>query len=178
MSSTKHIYLVGYRGSGKSTVARLLAAKTELDWIDTDDVIEAESGCSIAEIFSHDGEPAFRELETKAIQRLCAEHARVIALGGGAVLSKENRRLMRESGRVVWLDAAADVLIARISDDATSRTRRPSLTDQPMDDEVRQLIANREPLYRDASDFRIDTTSLTTDAVVNLISEWLKSLNA
>lgn len=114
------ITLIGYRGSGKSSVARLLAAKLNLTWIDSDDVIEEQAGRSIREIFAEDGEAEFRRLERAVIRDLTNCDSLVIAAGGGAILADENRQAMKSAGAVVWLQASVDNLVQRIqADDST-----------------------------------------------------------
>ena len=107
--------LIGYRATGKTTLARLLAERLGWDWIDADVEIERRAGKSIARIFAEQGEPAFRDLEAQVIADLCRRDRLVLAAGGGAPLRPESRRAMREAGKVVWLvgpardDSGADV---------------------------------------------------------------------
>lgn len=173
MSSEQHLYLIGYRGSGKSSVARSLAAQLGIESIDSDDEIERRAGCSIAEIFAEQGESGFRDLETQAIEALSSGPPQVIALGGGAILRAENRQQIAQTGKAVWLDARPEVLVQRIQQDATSATRRPQLTEHPMLQEVRQLMQAREPLYRAVGNWRIDVSDLDVDTVVTQIRQLL-----
>src|SRR5580658_2942769 len=99
------IALVGYRATGKTTVARHLATRLGCEWIDADVEIERRAGKSIARIFAEDGEPAFRDLEAQVIADLCGRKKLVLAAGGGAPLREESRRAMRQAGHVVWLTA-------------------------------------------------------------------------
>ncbi|WP_417734675.1 shikimate kinase [Rosistilla oblonga] len=173
MLNSKHLYLIGYRGSGKSSVARLLAAKIGCTWIDSDDEIERRAGVSIAEIFAAHGEPGFRDRETAAIEALSKTSPQVIALGGGAILRPENRDMIAQTGQAIWLDARPEVLVGRIEADASSASRRPSLTEHPMLQEVRQLMAAREPLYREVGNLRIDVSDQTPDQIVDQITKFL-----
>ena len=146
-----NVILIGYRATGKTTLARLLAQKLGWDWIDADVEIERRAGKSIARIFAEDGEPAFRDLEAQVIAELCQRPRLVLAAGGGAPLRPESRRAMRLAGRVVWLKASPETIHARMSADATTPTRRPSLTSKGSMEEILHLLSVREPAYREAA---------------------------
>src|SRR5262249_32412287 len=143
------ITLIGYRGSGKSSVAAPLAARLGWDWCDADQKIEEAAGCTIREIFARHGEPHFRELERQVMAQLLAHDRLVIAAGGGAILDESTRALLCTAGPVIWLRASVDTLHARIAADATTVGRRPALTSRPGPDEISQLLTQREPLYRE-----------------------------
>src|SRR6476620_3834750 len=100
------IFLICYRGTGKSSVARALAALVGFDWDDVDDRIEAAAGKTIAAIFADDGEAAFRDLESRILAELCGGRRTVIALGGGTLGREENRRAVKAAGPVIWLTAS------------------------------------------------------------------------
>jgi shikimate kinase len=167
------ITLIGYRGSGKSSVARLLAAKLNLTWIDSDDVIEERSGRSIHDIFSEDGEPEFRRLEHTVIRELTSQDSLVIAAGGGAILAEENRMAMRAAGPVVWLQASVANLAKRIQNDDATVDRRPSLTGQAVADEVEAVLRSRHSLYADAATMTVNTDGLTLEQVAEEIVQQL-----
>src|SRR5262245_13627410 len=112
--------LIGYRGSGKTAVARLLAARLAWTWVDTDVEVELRAGKSIAAIFADAGEPRFRDLEAQVIGEVAERDRLVLALGGGAVLRPETRDLLKRSAKTVWLTASPDTLWARIQADATT----------------------------------------------------------
>jgi shikimate kinase len=149
--------LIGYRATGKTTLAALLSRRLGWQWIDADAEIERRSGKSIAKIFAEDGEPAFRDLEAQVIADLCRRDKLVLAAGGGAPMREENRRKLRQNGKVVWLAARPETILKRMSADASTPERRPSLTGQNPLDEIVQLLALREPIYREAADCIIDT---------------------
>jgi len=149
--------LIGYRATGKTTLARLLASRLGWDWIDADVEIERRAGKSIAQIFAEDGEPAFRDLEAQTIADLCHRDRLVLAAGGGAPLRPESRRAMREGGSVVWLTARPETILARMSGDDTTATRRPNLTDRGPLEEILQLLDRREPIYRESAHWTVDT---------------------
>jgi len=149
--------LIGYRATGKTTLARLLAGRLGWAWIDADVEIERKAGKSIARIFAEDGEPAFRDLEAEVTAELCARNRLVLAAGGGAPLREENRRAMRAAGKIVWLKATPETILARMSSDATTSGRRPNLTDRGPLDEIVELLRRREPTYRELADLEVDT---------------------
>lgn len=167
-----HLYLTGYRGCGKSTIAKLLSEILSLPLIDTDILVETTAGKSIAEIFEQDGEPAFRELEAKIVQELAQlNQPAIVALGGGAILRDANRNWIRESGWVVWLTASPETLAARISGDATTQSRRPSLSSLGVLEEIRAILAKREPLYNLVSHKEFDTQSCTMPELARQIAD-------
>jgi len=161
-----NLILIGYRGTGKSTLARLLAEKLGWEWIDADVEIERRAGKSIARIFAEDGEPAFRDLEASVIAELCRRDRLVLAAGGGAPLRPETRHVMRQSGQVVWLTARPETIHARMSGDATTASRRPSLTNKPAMEEIVHLLAQREPAYRQCAHVTIDTEAKSPEVLV------------
>ena len=154
---TMNLLLIGYRGTGKSTVARLVAERLGWQWLDADVELERRAGKSIAAIFAHDGEPAFRELESQVLAELVQLDWHALALGGGVVLRPENRELIKRAGAVLWLTADAETILARVNADVTTAARRPNLTAQGGLDEIRQLLVEREPLYRECATIAVDT---------------------
>ncbi|MGA2061586.1 MAG: shikimate kinase [Thermoguttaceae bacterium] len=166
--------LIGYRATGKTTLAKLLAQRLDWQWIDADPEIERLAGKTIARIFADDGEPAFRDLETQVIADLCRRDRLVLAAGGGAPLREENRQILRQNAKVVWLVARPETILKRMSLDATTVQRRPSLTGRDPLDEIVQLLALREPMYRDTADFTIDTENRTPQELTAEILEWLE----
>ena len=159
------ITLIGYRGSGKSTVAAALAARLGWKWIDADAVIEERAGCTIKQIFAAEGEPGFRRREREAIAGLLAGDRLVLAAGGGAVLDPQTRSGVRGAGPVVWLRASVPELARRIAADPSTAERRPNLAGGGSD-EISRLLAQREPLYRECASCEIDTDGLSVDEIV------------
>ena len=149
--------LIGYRATGKTTLARLLAQRLGWDWIDADVEIERRAGKSIARIFADQGESAFRDIEALVIADLCRRDRLVVAAGGGAPLRPESRRAMREAGRVVWLTARPETILTRMSADPTTTTRRPDLTDKSPLDEIIHVLQSREPIYRESAHVTVNT---------------------
>lgn len=162
------ITLIGYRGSGKSTVARPLAARLGWTSADADDVIEQIAGRTIREIFAADGEAGFRLRERDAICSLLVQDRLVLAAGGGAILNAETRADFKAAGPVVWLRASLPTLVARIGGDASTADRRPSLIGGGVGvaAEIETLLQVREPLYRETASCIIDTDGLTAEEIV------------
>ena len=167
------LILIGYRGSGKTTVGRLLAGRLGWDFADADDHIEAAAGKSITDIFASEGEAGFRDREASALGELCQKPRLVIATGGGAVLRPANRELLRASGFVVWLRVPPETAWVRLQTDPTTAARRPNLTAAGGIDEVRALLAAREPLYRETADLVVDADAPSPEAVAAaILSAW------
>ena len=161
MSRPGHLVLVGSMGVGKSSVGAACATVLGRAVVDTDEVVEATAGASVASIFATEGEAAFRERERGAIADACASpDPLVIACGGGAVVDAENRRALRRSGFVVWLRAPLDVLVERLGDAAT----RPLLTDDPRG-ALARLEALRDDAYREAAHAEVDAGRRPVDDV-------------
>ena len=164
-----NLSLIGYRATGKTTVARLLAERLGWDWIDADVEIERRAGRSIAEIFACQGEPAFRDLESAVIAELCRRDRLVLAAGGGAPLRPANCQAMHSGGKVVWLRASAEAIRARMAGDATTASRRPNLTGQDPSAEIVHLLALREPIYAASADLEVDTQQKSPEQVAGEI---------
>ena len=168
------IYLVGYRGAGKTTIGRRLADETGLEFRDLDDAIEDRAGMSISRIFAAEGEAGFRAREARELEGFAAERKpAVVATGGGIVLSDANVKLLRSSGHVVWLRAPAEVLRGRLAGDSTTASRRPALSGSSTLEEVERVLASREPLYRAAAHVEVDTGSCAPDEAARRIMEEL-----
>ena len=163
------IFLIGYRGTGKSTVARELAVRLEWDGVDADVLIEKRAGKSIAAMFAEEGEAAFRDLESQVVRELAERPRTVVALGGGAVLRQENRRAIQAAGPVVWLTASVESILERLAADETTAGRRPNLTAAGGRAEIESLLAERTPLYRDCATLIVDTEGKTAAQVADEI---------
>jgi len=159
------ITLVGMPGSGKTTVGRHLARRLRLPFFDSDHVIEERLGCSIREFFAREGEAAFRDLEQQVIAELAQGPAAVIATGGGAVLREANRHALRAAGRVVYLRASPEELYRRLKHD----TSRPLLQVADPLARLREMYAQRDPLYREAAHFLVETPRPSVPRLVNMI---------
>ncbi|MBI4600626.1 MAG: shikimate kinase [Planctomycetes bacterium] len=165
---------MGYRGSGKSSVGRLLADRLGWGFRDTDRIVEELAGKTIARCFAEDGEPAFRDLESDALRRVAA-HAGggerlVVATGGGIVLREENVALLRRTGAVVWLTASPAVLGERIGADRASAASRPALAPGGSSaGEVERVLRAREPLYRSAAHVEVSAEGRSPEGVLEAI---------
>ncbi|MEO7940575.1 MAG: shikimate kinase [Burkholderiaceae bacterium] len=158
--------LVGLPGSGKSTVGRHLARRLQLPFTDSDQVIEARLGYSIRQYFEEEGEQRFRDLEAVVIDELTRGPRRgVLSTGGGSVLRPENRRNLRERGRVIYLNSTPEELFRRLRND---RNRPLLQVDDPLA-RLRELHAIRDPLYRECAHFTIETGRPSVAMLVNMI---------
>jgi shikimate kinase len=162
------IFLVGYRGTGKTTVARLLAERLGWGWVDADDVVERRAGMSIRAIFDAEGEAGFRRRESAVLEELCGLRSYVVATGGGVVLDPANRERMRRAGRVVWLTADPETIRRRLEGDRTTAERRPALTTGGPA-EVEELLRAREPLYRACAGAAVETAGRTPEEVADAV---------
>lgn len=170
MTEPRHIYLIGMRGSGKTVVGLQIARRLALPIADTDALIVARRGLSIADIFAAEGEQAFRDLEARVLAEISQPPPKVIATGGGIVLAEDNIALMRQRGLVFWLDAPPSVLWRRISGDPASAAQRPPLTDAATgEEELARLLAQRAPLYARAAHHRIDTAADSPETIADRI---------
>jgi len=159
-----NIVLIGYRGSGKTSIGRRLASKLWMEFVDTDALIVERAEKTIREIFEAEGEAGFRQREAAVIREVCARDNFVIAVGGGAVLAAENVAAMKAGGKVVWLRAPAETLHQRIEADAETNASRPNLTAAGGVEEVKLVLEARTPLYQAAADLTLDVTYLEIDA--------------
>jgi shikimate kinase len=159
LTDSRPIALIGYRGTGKTTVAQVLARQLGWDWVDSDVEIELQAGKSIAAIFADDGEPAFRDLEEAAVAELCSRERTILALGGGVISREDNRTQLQKCQSVVWLKASVDVLAERILADPTTAQRRPNLTNHGGRNEIEQVLAQREPIYQGCATLEVDTNN-------------------
>ncbi|HEY2415195.1 MAG TPA: shikimate kinase [Pirellulaceae bacterium] len=166
-----NIFLVGYRGSGKTTVAAALAQRLGWKWVDADEELERKQNKTIKQIFADDGEAAFRDYEAAILSQIATGDQQIIALGGGVVLREANRNLLKERGKAVWLKAPAEVLLERINADATTAERRPNLTAQGGIAEIRTLLAQREPLYAAVADLEVEARSPPADIADTIVAE-------
>ena len=164
-----NIVLIGMRGSGKTTVGRLLATELNLNFIDLDEEITRRAGQSVTEIVAASGWPGFRELESQAARRIAPRHNLVLATGGGIVEREANVRALKADGIIVWLRADATTLCGRIAADEG----RPPLTDSDPETEMRAVLESREPRYAAAADIRIETGGRALPEIVKEISDSL-----
>jgi shikimate kinase len=163
------IFLIGYRGTGKSTVGRHLAASLGWAFHDADEHIERAAAMTIADIFAAEGEAGFRDREAASLAELCRAEQCVIATGGGVILRPANRELLQASGYVAWLTASPETIWARMQTDPTTAARRPNLTASGGREEVAHLLAVREPHYRAAASAAFPTEGRSPEQVAAAI---------
>jgi shikimate kinase len=169
-----NLFLVGLMGAGKTSVGRLLARRLGKTFYDCDHEIERATGVKVAVIFEIEGEAGFRSRETKALAELVQRPNIVLATGGGAVLSPENRRLLSENGTVVYLRAAPADLWSRTRHDKN----RPLLRTADPLAKLRQLYEERDPLYRAAANIVVETGQQSVGSLAHRLEEQLLQLQS
>jgi shikimate kinase len=173
MKRSQNIYLIGLMGAGKTTIGRQLAKALKVPFYDSDKAIEESTGVDIPTIFEFEGEEGFRDREQKMIQQLTQIQGIVLATGGGAILREQNRKELKENGFIVYLQCSVDRILERTRRD----TQRPLLQTGNPRERLESLFAQREPLYLECADFKIDTGLMPSKAVVTRILEQYRSVN-
>jgi shikimate kinase len=163
----ENVVLVGFMGSGKSSVGRLVAPAVKGRFLDTDRLVVERTGREITEIFATEGEAFFREEESRALRSLLGGSHLVVATGGGIVTLPGNLAALKQLGFVVWLTASEEVLWERVS----RNRKRPLLHTENPRETVRALLERRNPLYASVADMTVDTTALTHARVAERICE-------
>jgi shikimate kinase len=170
MLITDNIFLVGPMGSGKSTIGRQLARVLRRRFYDSDREIEKRTGVTISWIFEMEGEEGFREREQRIIEELSAKNNIVLATGGGAILREENRALLKQHGKVIYLSSTAEQLYKRTAHDK----KRPLLQTADRRQQIENLLKIRDPLYREVADIVIQTGARSVQNTVNTVIRKLK----
>ena len=160
----RNIYLTGFSYTGNSTVGRILAARLGMEYVDTDELIEAEQDRTVPNIFATDGEAVFREMESQALRDVANRSGVVVATGGGIILDPENRHVMQRTGAVVCLEAQPATILSRMRSDVSGATERPLLASADPLARITALKASRQAAYAIA-DWTVTTDSLMTDDV-------------
>ena len=167
MHSDRHlanIALIGFMGAGKTSVGHLVAEQLHFDYLDTDDLIQSRTGRTITEIFATDGEPAFRKMESDLVQELATRKRTVVATGGGLPINPQNLAGLRTYALVVCLWASPERIWERVK----HQTHRPLLHDPDPQKKIRDLLAAREPFYRQA-DVLLNTDSRSVREVAQQV---------
>jgi shikimate kinase len=172
MGTVNKIALVGPMGAGKSTIGRLLANYLQMPFSDSDHVVEEKSGADIPWIFDVEGEEGFRDRETAALEDLLDEGHIVVATGGGIVLREKNRQLLKQADAVIYLKADTERLVQRTMKDK----KRPLLQVDDPRQKILELLAQRDPLYREVSTHTVTTDSRSPKAIAQQIAASLNSL--
>lgn len=149
--SSSNIYFIGLRGSGKTTVGRIVAEGLQAQFVDTDELVVQRAGLGIAQIVDRQGWEAFRHLEHQVLEDICSKKGQVVATGGGIILRDDNRELLQAGGQIFYLMAHVPDLLARL-DKAPAKEQRPALTEKPLQEELAQTLSAREPLYVSIAD--------------------------
>jgi shikimate kinase len=164
------VVFVGFMGSGKSSVGRLVARALGSRFVDTDRLVIERAGCEITEIFARHGEAHFRKEESRALRSLLGQRDVVVATGGGIVTVPENGPVLKELGLVVWLTASEEIIWERVA----RNQKRPLLHTANPRETIRTLLAVRNPLYAAVSELTIDTSTLTHEEVAGRIFERMR----
>ncbi|MDR3181324.1 MAG: shikimate kinase [Planctomycetaceae bacterium] len=170
------IVLIGYRCTGKTSVAQQLGKRLGLPVADTDAVITQQTGKSIAEIFAESGENGFRDIEESVVAAVLNDAQRdgnafILSTGGGVVLRQTNRQRLRNAGKVYWLTAMPETIAERLKADVQSQQQRPGLTGLPPLDEIKTLLQERNPLYAETAHKTIASDNLTPVEIAGQIAE-------
>lgn len=151
------VYLIGARASGKTTVGCQLAEKLGYPFLDLDAFISQGQGQRVADIVASQGWTGFRQLESQYLRKACASAADgnlVVATGGGVAQEANNRAFMRASGKIIWINTSCDAILKRLAREPLAE-QRPSLTGRPLEVETRDIVASREPIYRECCHFEV-----------------------
>lgn len=169
-----NIFLIGYRGTGKSEVGKRLATILDRPWLDMDQELTQRIGTTLRAYVDRWDWPAFRREEKNLVQEICRRNGWVVSTGGGVVLDADNVTAMRSSGRVIWLQASPGIIQERLAADPRTHDLRPPLSAlaEPAA-EIKDLLGLRVPLYRQAAHWQIDTEGLSTEQVCRRIAAWL-----
>ena len=167
------VFLVGPPGAGKSTVGRHLAAHLQATFFDLDEVIQERAGADIPWIFDVEGESGFRDRESAVVKDFASRDDVVIATGGGVVLRPENRAVMSNASTVVYLEASLSTLVSRTE----GKTKRPLLVGKDVRQVLEEIMAVREPLYRDVADITVVSTGGSAKKLAGVIAEKLTAFN-
>ncbi|MDO5345199.1 MAG: shikimate kinase [Lachnospiraceae bacterium] len=159
----EHIILIGFMGAGKTTLGKKLARRLELEFVDTDEMVESQTGQTISDIFARKGEAYFRSLETDMLRQLGQREKRcVVAVGGGLPMQAENRPLLKELGTVIFLETGVETLVQRLKND----TKRPKLQGGDLRERIVTLMNEREAVYRRVADVCVSTDNRSYGSIL------------
>ena len=170
----KAIILIGYMGSGKSTIGEKTARLLGVEFLDTDVLIEEQEGMTISELFAQKGEAYFRQKETETIRNLKKESREmVLATGGGLPMKEENQILLKELGIVVYLKASVDTLVERLKEDTT----RPLLQEGDLRKKIETMLEIRNPVYENVADVVLETDTKSIDETIYYLEQlWITNI--
>lgn len=162
-----NIVLIGMRGSGKTTVAKMLSKKLKKPYIEMDDLVMQKAGMTTADIVKNHGWEYFRDIESKVVQEIAKQDDTIISCGGGVVTRAENIKALKKNGRLFWLKVSVDTLLKRIGNDQN----RPSLTGKLPKEDMEETLKVRYDLYKKAADMIIDAENLDVIQVTKKIMQ-------
>lgn len=168
------ILLIGFRGSGKTTLGRSLALKLGLPFIDADEEIEKKEGLTIKEMVEKKGWSYFRKLERDFLRGLLERENLVCALGGGAILHEEEMERLKKESVIIWVDASIAEIKERLKEDKKGHSQRPALTNLAWEEEIEKIYKERTPLYQKWAHLRVDTTSKSPGVLIKEMVNYLK----
>ncbi|HKF00491.1 MAG TPA: shikimate kinase [Actinomycetes bacterium] len=168
--ASPNLVMIGFMGAGKTMIGKLVAQALGREFLDTDELVTQAAELPITEIFRREGEDGFRRREQNAIDEAVASPARVIAVGGGAVLSSENRTVLKQAGYLVYLRATPETLAIRLAD----VTDRPLINAVDRVGRIRDLLVARGPVYETAGDVAVDTDTITPQQAAEQIVHWYR----
>ena len=151
--SGNHIFLIGFMGTGKTTIASCFSKKNSMEMVEMDEIIEKREGKSVFDIFLENGEEYFRDLETEVLKELCVQDNKIVSCGGGVVLRKENVSVMKRSGTIVLLTASPQEIFERVKND----NKRPLLAGVGNVEAIKELMNERKARYEEAADITVYT---------------------
>jgi shikimate kinase len=166
-----NIALIGFMGTGKTSIAKDLATKLKKEFIHTDDFISVKAGKSIPKIFEQDGEQKFRELEIEVVKEISDKKNVVIDCGGGVILNVINIERLKKNAKIILLTASPEVILERVLKDDG---KRPLLYTQDKMERIKELLFIREPLYKKYADYEIDTSNMKIDQAIEKILKFMK----
>ncbi len=170
-----NIVLIGYRGTGKTTVGKALSERLDRPFFDADVSLEEKEGKTIGDMVAEKGWPFFRAKEKEVIGLLSGQTDCVIATGGGAVMDGDNVACLRRNGLLVLLKAELETMVQRMQRDAANGQERPGLLGGDIYDETQTMIRQRMPVYEEVADFSLDTTNLSVERVVDAIVTFIRA---
>ncbi len=169
-----NVVLIGFRCSGKSSVGRALATKLGREFIDCDDYIEKKTRLTIRELFDLEGETRFRALESETIAELAKMEGKVIAIGGGATLKYRNMKVLKRSGKIVFLEVEPETAFRRMEGSQTARWRKPEAKRRDPCAEMKEQMGLRNSYFLKSADFAVRTDRRPVKEIVGRILEWLQ----
>ena len=169
------IILIGFRCTGKTTIGKKLAEVLNWKFLDLDVEIQKKTGKTIKEMVEEKGWEFFRNLEKKEMENLYDLKRVVIALGGGGVLHQKEMEKLKEKSLVIWLFTPEEVILQRLRQDEKTSSQRPALSNTSLEEEIRNILKEREPLYEKFSHFKIDTSENIVGKTVDKILKILQN---